>query len=99
MGFQESLDHMTSFAGPDAAFVQMLKQKMITNERAIKRNPLKYVQEAVKLLTMLLRGSAEEKETARKAIHNLSPAEQEEADEQVDLPEFTQTLESRFAEI
>jgi predicted RND superfamily exporter protein len=95
--FQESLDHMTSFAGADAAFVQMLKQKMITNEEAVKRNPLKSVQEVVKLLTMLLRGSAEEKEAARKAIQNLSP--EDEADQQVDLPEFTQTLESRFADI
>merc|ERR1712187_8779 len=69
----------------------------ITNEKAVKRNPLKSVQEVVKLLTMLLRGSAEEKEAARKAIRNLSPAE--ELDQQVDLPEFKQTLESRFKEI
>jgi len=59
--FQESLEHMTSFAGPDAAFVQMLKQKMWANREAVKQNPLKSVQEVVKLLTMLLRGSAQEK--------------------------------------
>merc|ERR1712187_1022148 len=61
------------------------------------QNPLQSVQEVVKLLTMLLRGSTEEKEAARKAIQDLTPAKV--GGQNVDLPAFTQTLESHLAEI
>merc|ERR1712187_469335 len=61
------------------------------------QNPLQSVQEVVKLLTMLLRGSTEEKEAARKAIQDLSPGKV--GGQNVDLPAFTQTLESHLAEI
>lgn len=95
--FQESLNHMTSFAGQDAKYVQMLKEKMIANGDAVKRNPLESIAEVVKLLTELLQGSTEEKAAARRAIQDLSPGVAD--GEEVDASELKQTLESQSAAI
>merc|ERR1719217_456910 len=65
--FDESLEHMKKFAGSDMEYVMMLKDKMIARGNS----GIKSLKETVTLLTMLLQGSEEEREAARKTIKDM----------------------------
>merc|ERR1719235_474447 len=100
--FQDSLKNMADAIGDDGAYVLMLQQKMQVNKVGLKKDAKGSVSNAIRILSMLLKGTPEEKQTARQEIlhmpdedDTLSTEEEAQLDESAaKLAESLRTEES-----
>jgi len=95
--FEDALDNMKVFAGEEAEYVMMLKDKM----KARNKGSLENVQEIVTLLTKLLRPTdASERDEARAAIKEMSQEPEEvTAEDEARQKEIEDNLEARDSEV
>jgi len=94
--FDDALESMKVFAGKDAEYVMMLKEKMQARGQA----KLDVIQDVVGLLTKLLKGTEEEREEARNKIKALSSEKQPTTEEdEAEQAEVIKNLEDKESEI